>query len=172
MLNLVLTALGGILGSVFTLAIQQYRLERSEDSILISEHIKDLERLSEASLAYWLTDPSETADTANLVRLNTSVTKIRQSYKYIRDICDTDWESYCSLMMDVYKSATGGDYESKNRKINPVMAQETINYVNSLIVFLLKIRRNQSSSGVIFSKIIKYINVIIYKITKYISKFK
>lgn len=174
MLYMILTTFGGFIGSIVTLGIQQYRLERSEDSILISEHIKDLERIADASLDYWLTTPSKEKDIINSVKLNTSVNIAARSFPDIIKTCGNYRKSYEELMLEMYQYATGGLFASISRDVDPEKAEGTIDCVNKIIVLLRKIRRNQSSIGLIIykcniNKFLKLSNTYIYNIINIIK---
>lgn len=136
------------LGAVISWAINQYRLARSEDIALVNEHIKDIERLSEAAQCYWLKaplSPENEFELSGKIRAAHAATTLL--YGKITRICSTGSSvEYTSRYSDLFIAATGGSFESPSRTADPLRAIEVAD-ISARVVHLLRLERSSIVSG-------------------------
>lgn len=151
LLSYVYTFIAGCIATIVPYGIQQYRITRSGESEIISEHIKDIEQYSEAALIYWTSTPSEEKDAYNTVKLSTSLNRIARAYSSVSEIFGSENKEYKDLLFKLYKQSTGGDYQTKGRKIDIDRAQETVNLISELVILLRILRKDRSSLRILYS---------------------
>lgn len=129
------------IGAMIGWFLQQYRLMRSEEVALINEHIKDIEKLADSSQAYWLKqpkDPEEEVLVAGRVKAHHAATTLL--YPTIVEICGRRAQEYKRLSQAVYETATGGNFESPDRRADPARAMESFDLAVQT-VHLLRLTR-------------------------------
>lgn len=123
--------------------LQQYRIARSEDVALVNEHIKDLEKFCDASVAYWLkTFESHDEDLASAAKIKAAQTATTLLYDEIGKICQRTKPAYRRMSIDLFTAATGGDFEGKGRKYDAARAIEVYEICSNLIHFLRLTRKD------------------------------
>ncbi|MER8626352.1 hypothetical protein [Mesorhizobium sp. M1143] len=131
-------ALVSFLAGVF---FQQYRAARSEEGALINEHIKDIEKFSEAAQTYWLKTPKDLEEETFLAaKVRVTHAGTTGLYEKITRICEPKHSEYQAGMQELYKSATGGTFESASRKLDPERAMATADLAANAI-HLLRVSR-------------------------------
>ena len=118
-------------------ALQRFFVRRANASSFVDAVIKDLEILKLDSLEYWNIEPS---DESLRSRCSVLEQKLKGSIKGL----SSDMTYFCSkyrtidnltlqnLLIDVADSATGGDFESQNRKPAPSRYIHIVNTINKL----------------------------------------
>lgn len=118
-------------------ALQKFFIRRANASSFVDAVIKDLEVLKSDALEYWNIDPSEE-------KLGSRCSVLEQKLKGAIKGLSSDVTYFCSkyrkadhltlqnLLIDVTDSATGGDFESKNRKPAPSRYIHIVNTINNL----------------------------------------
>ena len=147
-----------IIGAVSSYIFIRYRLQTSELQSSLNDHIKDIERFTDTSLAYWLKGSSDLnleAERAAFVRLQHF--RLAQTYPDIAAMCKKQGDVYKDLMFDLFDLATGDTFETFKRPINAERAVELSEKSTEAVVFLRKIRRksltvNYHIFGNLFSK--------------------
>ncbi|MER9295759.1 hypothetical protein NKI38_04540 [Mesorhizobium sp. M0621] len=130
---------------------QQYRAARSEESALINEHIKDIEKLSEAAQSYWLKTPKDLEEETFLAaKVRVTHAGTTALYEVISRICGPRHAEYQTGMQELYKSATGGSFESARRALDPERAMATADLAADAIHLLRVSRVNLLSLGHMF----------------------
>ncbi|NTF99089.1 hypothetical protein G6L30_03055 [Agrobacterium rhizogenes] len=90
----------------------------------MNEHIKEIEKFGEAARDYWLKAPASSPDeelaAAAKVRAAHAATALL--YPNMIDFCASHGDSYKNLSLELFSIATGGNFESPSRKIDPVRA--------------------------------------------------
>ncbi|MGY5811982.1 hypothetical protein ACXHXG_30320 [Rhizobium sp. LEGMi198b] len=113
-----------VLGALLTWVLQQYRVARSEDVALVNEHIKDIEKFCDAARDYWLKAAAATVDeeiaAAAKVRAAHAATTLL--YQRMTEACAKNGQLYQAKMRELFDVATGQNFESASRKIEPVIA--------------------------------------------------
>lgn len=130
------------IGAVVTWLFQQYRITKAEEVALVNEHIKDLEKFSDAAQNYWLkspVDPNEELALAARVRAAHAATT--RAYTPMIHACGRRGEEYKSLSLKVFSTATGGAFEGKSRTIDAPRAIEIHDQVAELIHLLRTCRK-------------------------------
>ncbi len=123
--------------SVGAFALQSFFVRRANASSFVDGIIKDLEILKSDALEYWNIDPSNE-------ELTTRCSVLEQKLKGAIKGLSSDMTYFCSkykkvdnltlqnLLIDVADIATGGDFESKNRKPAPSRYMHIVSTINSL----------------------------------------
>ena len=147
-----------IIGAVSSYVFIRYRLQTSELQSSINDHIKDIERFTDTSLAYWLKGSSDiNLETERAAFVRSQHFRLAQTYPDIAAMCKKQGNVYKALMIDLFDLATGGTFETFKRPINAERAVELAEKSTETIVFLRKIRResltvNYRLFGNLFSK--------------------
>ncbi|WP_421917356.1 hypothetical protein [Mesorhizobium sp.] len=134
------------IGAMIGWFLQQYRLMRSEEIALVNEHIKDIEKLGDSAQSYWLKEPKDASDeilVAGKVKAHHAATTLL--YPLILKVCGRRADEYKRLSRNVYESATGGNFESADRKADPARAMESFDLAVQ-IVHLLRLTRTDIMS--------------------------
>jgi hypothetical protein len=135
-------------GAAVTWVVQQYRLARSEDVALVNEHIKDIEKLSDAAQAYWLKVPADAnaeLELSGKVRACHATTTLL--YEKMTNICGArSSEEYVRRYSELFSVATGGDFESATRSADPTRAIDATD-IAARIVHILRLERSDVISG-------------------------
>lgn len=137
-----------LLGAAIAWAIAQYRLSRSEDLALVNEHIKDIEKLSEAAQQYWLKVPADLNSELELAgKVKASHAATTLLYERMTTVCrKQSSEEYVQRYFELFSVATGGAFESFSRASDPLRAIQTAD-VAARIVHLLRLERSDIVSG-------------------------
>lgn len=118
-------------------ALQKFFIRRANASSFVDAVIKDLEVLKSDALEYWNIDPSNE-------NLGSRCSVLEQKLKGAIKGLSSDMTYFCSkyrkddhltlqnLLIDVADSATGGDFESQNRKPAPARYIQIVNTINNL----------------------------------------
>lgn len=137
-----------LIGAILAWMVAQYRISRSEELALINEHIKDIEKFSEAAQQYWLktpADPNTEVELAGKVRAYHAATTLL--YTRMTSVCrSASFDEYARQYSDLFGVATGGKFESPNRSSDPLRAIETAD-IAARIVHLLRLERADVVSG-------------------------
>ena len=131
-----------IVGAISSYIFIRYRLQTSEVQSSLNDHIKDIERFTDTSQAYWLKGSSDInleAERAAFVR--SQHFRLAQTYPDIAAMCKKQQDVYKGLMFDLFDLATGDSFETFKRPINAERAVELAEKSTEAIVFLRKIRR-------------------------------
>lgn len=131
------------IGAAATWLLQQYRIARNEDAVLINEHIKDIEKFRDSAQEYWLDLPKdqETADAAAAkVRAAHSATTL--VYADMLDICGESCGEYRELSLALFEVSMGENFESARKAIDPLRAIEAHDAAARLIHLLRRARRD------------------------------
>lgn len=123
--------------TVGAFALQWFFVRRANASSFVDGIIKDLEILKSDALEYWNIDPSDE-------ELGSRCSVLEQKLKGAIKGLSSDMTYFCSkykkvdnltlqnLLIDVADIATGGDFESKNRKPAPSRYIHIVNTINNL----------------------------------------
>ncbi|RUM95938.1 hypothetical protein EET67_20680 [Pseudaminobacter arsenicus] len=139
-------------GAVF----QNYRAARSEEGALINEHIKDIEKFSDAAQSYWLKTPKdEEEEAASAARVRVAHAGTTFLYEDISRICAARCDRYQKGMKALYHSATGGAFESAKRNMDAERAMATADCAAKLI-HTLRVSRSDLLSIRHMARVIKW----------------
>ncbi len=142
-----LQKLGFVLfGALLGWILQQYRVMRAEDTALVNEHIKEIERLRDLAQDYWLkkVESQEEAEAA-AARVRAAHAATTFSYMTISEICHPFADDYQRLSVALFECATGGNFESARSEIEPLRAIELYDISTQLIHVLRSSRRSLNS---------------------------
>jgi len=131
------------IGAVATWLLQQYRIARNEDTVLINEHIKDIEKFRDAVQEFWLNlpeDQNEADAAAAKVRAAHSATTL--VYAQMLDICGEQCDEYRKLSIELFEISTGENFESSRDAIDPLRAIEAHDAAARLIHLLRRARKD------------------------------
>lgn len=150
-----------VVGAATSWFFQQYRVSRSEDGALITEHIKDIEKFRDLAQEYWLTtrDPKLAGDPLALREKDLALAaKVRAAhaattiaYSDVLDLCQGKGGVYQALSLQLHQVATGGEFESKREGIDANRAMEIFDTAAQLIHHLRAVRREVLSLGRFFA---------------------
>ena len=118
-------------------ALQRFFVRRANASSFVDAVIKDLEILKSDALEYWNIDPSDEKFSSRccvleqrlkgaIRSLSSDVTYFCSRYKKM------DNPTIQNLLMDLADSATGGDFESQNRRPAPSRYIHIVNNIKNL----------------------------------------
>lgn len=147
-----------VLGALLAWGLQQYRVARAEDISLINDHLKDIDKFSDASVAYWLKRPNTSAEEIALsLKVHATWASVRLVYPTLKSICDVgnSDNEYERLTLELYSTATGGDFEVSDRYSDPSRALDVTYAASSLTVFLRGRRHRVISLARLGSNIVR-----------------
>lgn len=142
-------------GAVITWLFQQYRTARSEEAALISEHVKDIEKLSEAISEYWLKPTStDIEEQAAAAKVRSRLAALSLIYPDIARICGgSKGDQYKKLSLELFKVGLGGEFESRQGKANPEIAIDAYQCSARLIHHLRMVKSDLASLGRLISSV-------------------
>lgn len=118
-------------------------MSRAEDVALVNEHIKDLEKFSEAVQSYWLKIPSNHYEERALAaRVRAAHAATTLLYPDMIKACGRLADDYQRLSVDVFNLATGGNFESSPRRLDPSRAIE-VHDLTAQIIHILRASRKE-----------------------------
>tara|TARA_R110000751_G_scaffold144643_1_gene248232 strand:+ start:1434 stop:1904 length:471 start_codon:yes stop_codon:yes gene_type:complete len=148
---------GLIIGAAIGWFLQQYRVARSEDAAIINEHIKDIEKFSDAAQAYWLKVPaSQDEELAAAAKVRAAHAATTLLYGEVGKLCDLNGSDYRKLSLTLFDTATGGNFESSRIAIDAPRAIEVYDVSAQLIHLLRKSRRDVLSLSRFFRPLIDF----------------
>lgn len=117
--------------------IQRIFIRRANAATFVDAIIKELEVLKEDALKYWNIDPNDDDGKECHVLEQRIKGSIKSIYADIQHLCVKYWDTKTKeeldvLMVDVAHRTTGGDFESKNRKPDPVRYMYVVNTINEM----------------------------------------
>lgn len=118
-------------------AIQRLFIRRANAANFVDSIIKELEVLKEDALKYWNLDPNEDEAKECLLLEQRIKGGIKSIYADIRHLCVKYWNKKIMqeldvLMVEVARRTTGGKFESKDRKPDPVQYMYVVNAINEM----------------------------------------
>lgn len=132
-----------VAGALLAWLLQQYRVLRAEDLALVNDHIKDLEKFRDAAQSYWLEIPDKPdKEQAAAAKVRAALAAITRGQEQVEKICGVSHTQYSDLILELFTSATGGNFESARTEINPIQAIEIADITARLIIFLRTVRRD------------------------------
>lgn len=146
-----------VVGAVLSWLFQQYRVLRAEDSALINEHIKDIEKFRDQAVDYWLAVPDlkppgegeadirKMKDTALAAKVRAAHAATTIPYPAVAALSGTRQSAYKQRSQELYSLATGGDFEGKREGIDPQRAMLIFDASAQLINLLRDVRRDTVS---------------------------
>lgn len=136
------TKIGWLLfGAIISWILQQIRVAWAEDIAILNEHIKDIEKFSEAAQNYWLKKPIDIDEDKSLAaRVRASHAATTLLYPYMSEACGDKVQQYEYLSVELFTKATGGNFETANRVIDPLLAIE-IHDTAVRLIHLLRMSR-------------------------------
>lgn len=130
-------------GALLGWFLQQYRVLRTEDTNIINDHVKDIDKFSEAASAYWLKKPkNDLDDKVSATKVHAAWGLISRAYPSIQKASGMDQGVYKDLVFDLYNAATSGKFEQSKRSENPEQALEVAESANALIIHLRQRRQH------------------------------
>ncbi|PDT15495.1 hypothetical protein CO670_17105 [Rhizobium sp. J15] len=130
-----------VIGAVVAWLLQQIRVAWAEDIAVVNEHIKDIEKLSEAGQNYWLKHPADkNEDQALAARVRAAHAATTLLYPAMAKACGKRKDEYERLSIELFTEATGGNFESGGRTLDPSRAIAIHDHAVKLI-HLLRISR-------------------------------
>lgn len=136
------------LGFLSAYVFLKYRAHISERGAQISDHIKDIEKLSVAAVELWASDEDK-YQLATEVQLHHTLSV--QFFEDIRFACHKRRLEYERLMFDLFRVTASDEFIDQNACIsekktpNSERVQEIIDVSSSLITLLRKVRADISS---------------------------
>lgn len=146
-----------VVGAVLSWLFQQYRVLRAEDSALINEHIKDIEKFRDQAVDYWLSVPEtkkpaegdidvrKMKDTALAAKVRAAHAATTIPYPRVAALSGALQADYKRKSQELYSLATGGDFEGNRDGINPERAMLVFDMSSQLINLLREVRRDTVS---------------------------
>ncbi len=150
-----------VAGALLAWVLQQYRVLRNEDTALINEHIKDVEKFRDQALEYWLAVPDpklkddiehrKMKDLALAAKVRAAHAATTIPYQAVAALSGSRQAEYKTTTQELYALATGGDFESQRDGIEPERALEIFDSASRLINLLREIRREVISIRRLFA---------------------
>jgi hypothetical protein len=146
-----------VVGAVLSWLFQQYRVLRAEDSALINEHIKDIEKFRDQAVEYWLAVPDaklpaegeadirKMKDMALAAKVRAAHAATTIPYPRIAALSGKREAEYKQTSQELYSLATGGEFEGGRSGIDPQRAILIFDTSAQLINFLREVRRETVS---------------------------
>lgn len=146
-----------VVGAVLSWLFQQYRVLRAEDSALINEHIKDIEKFRDQAVDYWLAVPDakpsaegepdirKMKDTALAAKVRAAHAATTIPYPTVSALCGNNQTEYKQRSQELYSLATGDDFEGSRIGIDPQRAMQIFDTSAQLINLLRDVRRDTVS---------------------------
>ncbi|MBB4402519.1 MULTISPECIES: hypothetical protein [Rhizobium/Agrobacterium group] len=132
-----------VIGAVATWLLQQYRIARNEDTVLINEHIKDIEKFRDAVQEFWLNLPEDqNGAEAAVAKVRAAHSATTFVYAQMLDICGELCDDYRKLSIELFDVSTGENFESPRNAIDPLRAIEAHDAAARLIHLLRKARKD------------------------------
>ncbi len=139
------------IGALIAYFFQQIRVSAAEQIALVNDHIKDIEKFSDAAQGYWLKQPANIQEEAALAaKVRTTHAATTLVYDEMSKACGASGDKYRQLMQALFEAATGGSFETSGREIDPLRAIETHDTAAQLIHLLRCSRRDILSIRRIF----------------------
>jgi hypothetical protein len=130
-----------VLGSLGSYLIIRYRLLTSEKGAQINDHMKDIEKFSDAALTYWLrSNEKSDEDAERAARLRAMHGLLTKMYPDVSRLCASRCRRYKELMLALFDDAMGGDFEGADRKIEYARASRIGDCQANIILELRKVR--------------------------------
>lgn len=148
-----------IFGVIVGWIASQYRLVISENANLINEHVRDMESFSDSIQEYWLT-PANSLDEELIMAARVRAKHAAVSVFYgeaMKRLTVSRLREYQVLQVRLFKTAMGGDFETKDRPVSPIIAIESYQLCSEIIHGLRLARKEQISLTVLFSKAWNYL---------------
>ncbi|MTH60671.1 hypothetical protein [Paracoccus litorisediminis] len=123
----------------------RYRLTISDRASQVSDHIKDMEKLHEAAVAFWSSpsDPEKGDD--KKIRVLSGLTVFMRIYPAISRMASQKSPHYESLVSEYFRACTGGNFDDPKRQADLPKAVELSNVHAQLVDLLRQIRCDLSS---------------------------
>jgi hypothetical protein len=129
---------GGLIlvGAVLAWLTAQFRANRAEETAIINDHIKDLEKFCEVVLEYWL-QPYDPADEQRAVaRVKAYHARALALYPKVKYYCRRDSRRYVELWSSAFKVCMGGSFDTSGRTVEPLVAIDSVDAIATLIAHL------------------------------------
>ncbi len=146
-----------VVGAVLSWLFQQYRVLRAEDSALINDHIKDIEKFRDQAVDYWLAVPDakppaegeadirKMKDTALAAKVRAAHAATTIPYPRVAALSGKRQSEYKQRSQELYSLATGDQFEGNRNGIDPQRAMLIFDTSAQLINLLRDVRRDTVS---------------------------
>lgn len=136
--------IGALLGALLTYFTTNYITMLSMDVASLNDHVAQVKLIEKYAVAYWLTDPNvDPIQNHNLeTKLLGAISASAYFEKEAKRILCGNYSKYCQLDQELYESATGGNFQSKSKAMDPERVIKTMKVCNELCALLRKSRRS------------------------------
>lgn len=135
----------------------RYRLTVSDRASEISDHLKDLEKLHEAAIAFWSRPFEAESGGERRVRVLSNHAIAMRIYPRISLMALGNSSRYEDLISQYFRACTGGDFDDPNRPADLATALELARIHAQLVEVLRHIRGNLSSVSMLLKDIAAFI---------------
>lgn len=141
-----------VAGVLTTFFIQSYRAVVSDEAALITEHTRDLETFKDVAVSYWCTS-AETFENDRVMasKVRSQMFYLTSLYPDISALCAHRSDDYKNLIFSLFRTATGGDFETDERSASPEKVEELGSLSSDLVSLLRRQRRDVVSLTRIFA---------------------
>ncbi|MBR3371151.1 MAG: hypothetical protein IKG52_11045 [Rhodobacteraceae bacterium] len=136
--------LGFIGGGIVTYLAQNYIRIIDEDVKLLNDHIDDLETLEQSAIAYWLSSAKHLSHEDKCLRARIyGALSVADCFRPSAErLLGCNGKEYFALDAELYDIATGGDFETQSKKMDPDRAAEIIKVAHKMRSVLRRSRRS------------------------------
>lgn len=135
----------------------RYRLTVSDRAAQVSDHIKDLEKLHEAAVAFWSSpfDPQKGHEMR--IKVLSGHTISMRIYPAISRMSLGNSQRYEDLVSEYFRACTGGEFDNPERQADLAKALELSRIHAQLVELLRQIRCDLSSVPMLFADSVYFV---------------